>query len=183
MVNAVVRLDKVKSVYSGHIFSVEAPETLQNGFVAHLKGLKAGEREIYELDKPTTASISKKGLVLIANPAINYDESKMSSASEQNYQIKAGEIVRAYELNPHDIFSVSKEGIDLIGADPVAGNYVVAQNNSFKLKEVASLAGTEKFVGKIVRKDTIGTTTVAGAAGSVGRIIEYVVIEVIKNEL
>lgn len=183
MANAVVRLDKVKSVYTGHIFSVEAPEDLQNGFVGHLGNLKAGEREIYTLEKPATASISQKGLVLIANPAINYDESRMSNVSEQNYSIAAGEVVRAYELHTRDIFSVSKEGIDLIGTDPVAGNYVVAQNGSFKLKEVSSLAGTEKFVGKIVRKDTIGTTTVVGAAGAIGHVIDYVVIEVVKNEL
>lgn len=180
-INAVVRLDKVKSVYGGHIFSVKATEEMENGMVAHLGNLLPEEREVYGLQKPATATIAQKGLVLIAHSPINYDESKMSSASEQNYSIEAGEVVRAYEIHEKDIFSVTKEGLDLLGENPVAGNYVVAQNGSFKLKEVATLAGTEAFVGKIVRKDVLGTKTVTGQAGVVFRALEYVVIEVVKN--
>ncbi|PLR72309.1 hypothetical protein [Bacillus sp. UMB0728] len=175
MANSVVRLDKLKSVYGGHIFSVRAAEEMQNGFVAHLGNLEDGEREVYAIDKPATATIAEKGLVLIANPAINYDE---RLRSEQDYKIEAGEAVRAYELNERDIFSVTKEGLSLIGADAVKGNYVVAQNGSFKLKEVATLTGDEAFVGKIVRQDQIGTSTIAAS----GRILTYVVIEVVKNK-
>lgn len=181
MAYSVVRLDNVKAVYTGHIFSIKAPEELQNGFVGHLGDFVNGEREVRTLEKPTTASIDQKGLVLIAHSPINYDESTMASASEQNYKIEAGEVVRAYELHEHDIFSVTKEGIDLIGADATVGNYVVAQDGSFKLKEVATLTGTEAFVGKIIAQEAVGTTTVVGANGAVGRVLEYVVIEVIKN--
>ncbi|STO12862.1 Uncharacterised protein [[Flavobacterium] thermophilum] len=181
MAYSVVRLDNVKAAYTGHIFSVKAPEELQNGFVGHLGGFVNGEREVRTLEKPTTASISQKGLVLIAHSPINYDESTMASASEQNYKIEAGEVVRAYELHEYDIFSVTKEGIDLIGADAGVGNYVVAKDGSFKLKEVATPAGTEAFVGKIIAQEAVGTTTVVGANGAVGRVLEYVVIEVIKN--
>jgi len=181
MAYSVVRLDNVKAVYTGHIFSVKAPEELQNGFVGHLGGFVNGEREVRTLEKPTTASIDQKGLVLIAHSPINYDESTMASASEQNYKIEAGEVVRAYELHEHDIFSVTKEGIDLIGANATVGNYVVAQDGSFKLKEVATPVGTEAFVGKIIAQEAVGTTTVVGANGAIGHVLEYVVIEVIKN--
>ena len=179
MANSVVRLDKVKSVYVGNIFDVRAPEALQNGFVAHLGDLEAGEREVHAIEKPTTASVGQKSVVLIAHSPIVYDNARMGSNSEQNYAIEAGEAVRAYEIGARDIFSVTKEGLSLIGTDAVAGNYLVAQNGSFKLKEVATLAGTEKFVGKIVRQDQIGTTVATGQIG--GRILTYVVIEVVKN--
>lgn len=179
MANSVVRLDKVKSVYGGHIYSVRAVEEMQNGFVAHLGSLEAGEREVYSIEKPSTASIPEKGVVLIAHSPIVYDNARMTSNSEQNYKIEVGETVRAYELVPHDIFSVTKEGLSLIGSDAVAGNYVVAQNGSFKLKEVATLTGDEKFVGKIIRQDQVGTTVATGQFG--GRILTYVVIEVVKN--
>lgn len=180
-INAVVRLDKIKSVYGGHIFNVKATEDMQNGQVGHLGDLLEGEREVYEIAKPTVDSIKEKGLVLIAHSPINYDESKLSSASEQNYAIESGEVVRAYELHEKDIFSVTKEGIDLIGDAPVAGNYVVAQAGSHKLKEVAAIVGDEAFVGKVVRKDVLGTKTVTGQAGVVVRSLEYVVIEIVKN--
>lgn len=181
MANSVVRLDKLKSVYGGHIYSVEAPEALQNGFVAALKGLKAGEREVYEIEKAGT----DKPVVLVAHSPIIYDNARMGANSEQNYEIESGEVVRAYELQPRDIFSVTKEGLNLIGADAVVGNYVVGNGTDFKLTEVAELdtvnPGSETFVGKIVRIDTIGTTTATGQAGSVGRVLNYVVIEVQKN--
>lgn len=177
-INSVVRLDKVASVYQGggHIYSVEAPEALQNGFVAAVKGLKDGEREVYEIEKAGTT----KSVVLIANPAINYDESRLGANSEQNYSIATGEVVSAYDLRKGDIFSVTKEGLTLIGADAVKGNFVVGDGTSFKLKEVASVT-TETFVAKIVRQDVIGNPVVTGQAGSVGRVLTYVVLEVVKN--
>jgi len=181
MANSVVRLDKLKSVYNGNLFSVRAPEEMQNGFVAHLGALESGQREVYGIAKPTTASVAEKGLVLIAHSPIVYDNARASSKSEQAYKIEADEVVRAYEIDARDIFSVTKDGLTLIGDDAVAGNYVVAQNGSFKLKEVATLAGTEKFVGKIIRQDQIGTSVATGQFA--GRILTYVVIEVIKNEI
>jgi len=181
MANSVVRLDKLKSVYTGNIFSVRASEEMQNGFVAHLGALESGEREVYAIEKPTTASVAEKGLVLIAHSPIIYDNARMAANSEQNYKIEADEVVRAYEVAPRDIFSVTKEGLTLIGADAVAGNYVVAQNGAFKLKEVDTLVGTEKFVGKIVRQDQVGTSIATGQFS--GRILTYVVIEVVKNEI
>lgn len=181
MANSVVRLDKVKSVYGGHLYSVRAPQEMQNGMVAHLKGLETGEREVYEINKPTTASIKTDGLVLIAHSPIIYDESRMGNNNEQNYVIAQGEAVRAYEISTRDIFSVSKEGLDLLATNAVAGNYVVAQNGSFKLKEVAAVAGDEAFVGKIIRQDQIGTRVNVGEAGTVGGALTYVVIEVLKN--
>lgn len=181
MANSVVRLDKLKSVYNGNIFSVRAAEEMQNGFVAHLGALESGEREVYAIEKPTTASITEKGLVLIAHSPIIYDEARNAAKTEQNYKIEPGEAVRAYEVEARDIFSVTKEGLSLIGDNAVAGNYVVAQNGSYKLKEVDTLAGTEKFVGKIVRQDQIGTSVATGQFA--GRILTYVVIEVVKNEI
>ncbi|AZV43718.1 hypothetical protein BAOM_3109 [Peribacillus asahii] len=177
MANSVVRLDKVKSTGVGHIYSVLAPEALQNGFVAALKGLKAGEREIYEIEKAGTT----KPVVLIANPAINYDNARQGANSEQEYSIANGEVVRAYELQKTDIFSVTEEGLTLLGTDLVVGNYVIGDASTYKLKESTTVAGTEAFVGKIVRIDTLGTTAVTGQAGSVGRVLKYAVIEVQKN--
>lgn len=178
---AVLRLDNLKSQHSGHIYSVKAPEALENGFVGIVGDYLEGEREIRELVKPTTANVATNGVVLIGHSPVVYDQSRMTSALEKNFTIAQDDVVRAYELHEKDTFSISKDGIDLIGGEPVAGNYVVAQDASFRLKEVATLAGTEAFVGKIVRKDTIGTTMVTGQAGVLGGITEYVVIDVVKN--
>lgn len=176
-INSVVRLDKVKSVYGGHLYAVEAPEALQNGFVAAVKGLKAGEREIHEIEKAGTG----KEIVLIAEPAIVYDNARMGSNSEQNFAIESGDVVRAYEINKGDVFSVTVEGVTLLGANPVVGNHVVGSATDFKLKEIATLAGTETFAAKIVRVDTVGTPLAFGQPGVNHRQLKYVVLEVVKN--
>lgn len=176
-INSVVRLDKVKSVYGGHLYSVETTEAMQNGFVAAVKGLKAGEREIHEIEKAGT----DKEIVLIAEPAIVYDNARMGSNSEQNFSIESGDVVRAYEITKGDIFSVTVEGLDLLGAEPVVDNYVVADAADFKLHEIATLAGTEAFVARIARVDVVGTPLAFGQPGVNHRQLKYVVLEVVKN--
>jgi len=178
----IVRLDKVKSCYVGHIYSVQANEELQNGFVGHLGELIDGEREVYSLVKPTTESIKKDTIVLIANPEINYEERTMNDYALENYSIPANEASKAYELNKTDIFSVSDDMVDVIDKSNGAkkGNYVVAQDGSFKLKEVESLDGTEVFVAKILPLETIGTTTVIGMPGHIGRMTKFIPVQIKK---
>ncbi|MHB9924594.1 hypothetical protein [Clostridium botulinum] len=178
----IVRLDKVKSCYAGHVYSVQANEELQNGFIGHLGDLMDGEREVHSLVKPTTESIKKDTVVLIANPEISYEGRIMSDYALENYSIPANEASKAYELNRTDIFSVSDVIVDVIDKANGAkkGNYVVAQNGSFKLKEVETLDGTEVFVAKILPLETMGTTTVVGMPGHTGRLTKFIPVQVVK---
>ena len=185
MSKGIVILSKIKSVYTGHIYSVQdAAKEIENGMVGHKGDLVTGEREVYEFVQPTTASIAEQALILMANPEVNYEEYKRTDASMLNYALPTGEVGRAYEVDRDDVFEVSNDMVDAIGAEVVEGNFVVMQNGSNLLKEVAAPAGTEVFVGKITGKRNIGTLTYAGQAGGaagIGNVIELVEIEVIKN--
>lgn len=170
----VVRLDKVKAVRSGHIYSVidEANE-LQNGMVAKLDGLVEGERELQNIANPGTDS----SLVLIANPEVNYEEYRTVENALGNYSIPAGTPARAYELGKTDIISISANGID---GTPTVGEFVIGQAGSKKLV-AAETVTNETFVGKVIDKENIGTTTAVGMPGVIGRETEFIVIEVVSN--
>lgn len=188
MSKGIIRLDKVKSVYGGHIYSVRANVELENGFMGHLGDLvesdEVQEREIYNFVQPTTESVSKEPLVLIAEPEINYSERTMSDYALGSFSIPKDKESRAYEISRTDIISYSDNLIDAIDSKTgvVKGNFVVAQNGSFKLKEVASadLSGNETFVGKILNPEKIGTSTVVGMPGVISRVTTFIPIQVIK---
>lgn len=173
---SIVRLDRVKSIYNGHIESIVHNAELQNGWVAQVGGLKDGNRDLRTAVQPTAGA---GALVLIAAPEIVKSEYVKTNNALENFTNEAGKAVRAYHLERGDIFSVTVDGLTLLGANPVVGNYVVAQAG-FKLKEAASVT-TEAFVGKIIEVETLGTSTVVGQNGAIARINKYVVIEVVKN--
>jgi hypothetical protein len=182
--SGIVRLDKVKSVKCGHIYNVQNDAELDNGSVGYIGALLDGEREIYALEQFTTEKIATESIVLVAAPEIVYDESTYAKKKLSAFVNPAKTPVRAYELVAHDIFSVSDDMVTAIDdTDDVVAvdNNVVAQNASFKLAEIATLAGTEKFVGKIIDVETIGTTVPVGAGGNVGTTTNLIAIEVIKN--
>lgn len=178
----IVRLDKVRSVYNGHIESVKSDEPtlkLENGFVGVAGELV--EREIRKLEKPVDESAR---LVLIYNSEINYDESTRTTyALEAFTGLDANNASRGYHLEKGDIYSVSPDMIDAIGAKPAKGNYLVAQAGSYKLKEVASLDDlkTYGFVAKVAGIEQFGTPTVVGQAGVIQRIMELVVVDILQN--
>lgn len=177
MPHAIVRLDKVHSVYSGHIYSVvNTGADMDNGNVVKLGTLVTGERELHATVTPSAGDGS---LYLIASPEIIYDQSTSKSGALENFYIKQNVAARAYKLEAGDIFSVTYDGLTLLAADAVKGNKIVAQSG-LKLKEVASVT-TEKFVGTILDIETYGTTTVVGQAGAIARINKYVVIQVLSN--
>lgn len=177
MANGIVRLDRVRSVYNGHIESVVYNAgVLQNGFVVKAEALVAGERD---LRKATVPVAGDGGVVLIASPEVNEAQYTRNDSALENFSIPAGKAARAYHLEAGDIFSVTEDVLTLIGAGAVVGNKVVV-DNGLKLKEVAEVT-EEGFVGRIIDIETIGTQTVVGQAGAISRFNKLVGIEVVKN--
>lgn len=180
----VVRLDSLAAVYGGgHIYSAQSNVAVQNGSVGVVGNLLAGEREVRSFDQPADLAVAKAALV--AHDEIMYDQVRKSQNNLTKFEIEAGTPFRAYELKEDDIFSVSKDAITAIAADVVVGNKVVLTVGSHMLKElIPSGTGgvtTERFVGRIEAIEQIGVTTVVGAPGLVGGVIDMVVIRVEKN--
>lgn len=177
MAYGVVRLDKVRSVYNGNIFSVVYNGgTLQNGQVVNIGGLVAGERELRTAVQPTAGA---GALAVIAHPEIVYQQFRTIDNALDNFIISAGTATRAYQLQQFDIFSVSTD-VMTNTADTTTNKYVVAQAG-FNLKAVASTT-TEAFVGNVIAIETIGVNNfTTGQNGLQQRVTTFVVIEVQKN--
>lgn len=176
---SVVRLDNLAAVYGGgHIHSVQSTEEIQNGQVGVVGNLLTGEREVRSFDKPANLETDKA--TIVSQDEIMYDESRRSQNNLKNFKIDAGTAFRTYDLMQGDIFSVSLDAVTALGAKLVVGNKVVLEVGSHKLKEAAT-STTERFVGRVEALEYIGTTTVVGAAGVIGGVIELAVIRVEKN--
>lgn len=165
---SVVRLDDYRFP-NGDVFSVRATEVLENGFVGKLGEVEAGNRDIRALEKPKAGD----SLVLIANPALIYDNNRMGSDVETNYFMEAGEAVRVYGLRPTMKFAVSKEGIN---GTPVVGQYLVA-GAGHKLVPSATVPATG-FAAKIVREEPVGG---ALSINLTQTPTTYVVVDVVQN--
>lgn len=164
-----VRMDKVKSVYTGHIFSVRANQELENGFFVALGAIEDNNRDVHEMRTPTAGD----KLYVVANPAIVYDNTRLGSNQERYYFMEEGEVVRAYELGERDVLSVSELGID---GDAVEGEYLVA-GEGLRLVPSATPA-TSGFSARVVRFETVGGTLSLNADQTPTR---YVVMEVESN--
>lgn len=176
---SVVRLDNLSAVYGhGHLHSVQSAEVIQNGMVGKVGNLVTGNREVRNFDKPTALATDKA--VLVAQDEIIYDQTRTSQGNLKNFDIKAGKPFRVYDLHAGDVFSVSKDAITPLAADVVVGNKVTLTVASHRLAEKSSVT-TEKFVGRIEAIESVGVTTVTGAPGLVGGVVELVVIRVESN--
>lgn len=165
---SVVRLDDSRFPNSD-VFSVRGTEILENGFVGKLGAIEVGNRDVRALEVPAAGD----ELVLIANPAMIYDNARLGSATEDQYEMAAGEVVRAYGLRKTLTFGVSKEGIN---GTHVIGEYLVA-GAGHKLVPSATLPATG-FAALVVREDAAGGALSINAPQTP---TIYVVLEVVQN--
>lgn len=165
---SVVRLDDSRFP-NGDVFSVRGTVELENGFVGKLGEIEKGNPDVRGLEAPGSGDT----VVLIANPAIIYDNSRLGSGLENQYSMEASEVVRAYGLRPTFVFSVSKEGIN---GTAVVGEYVTA-DAGYRLTP-AGMKPANGFAAKVVRIEKIGG---ALSLNVTQQPTEYVVLEVVQN--
>lgn len=181
MAKSIVNLAKVKSQRTGHVLHVISADELENGFIVFAGDNVEGESELRDATKPTTDAIATDSAYLVYNDEILYDESTYAKKQLGQFSIPAGIPARAYELAKEDEFEVSYDGLTLLADDAVVGNVLVVANGSYKLKELATPAGTEKFVAKIIAVKTVGTMAYVGSNGQVGNQYKMAVARVEKN--
>ena len=167
----VAKLAKVKSVYTGNTFSVRTTQEMENGFFVKLGDVDPNNIEVHEMVVPQAGD---KGLVLIANPAIIYDNTaRLGADQERFYFMEAGEVVRGYEIGATDILGISKLGIE---GDAVEGEYLVAGNGVKLVPSATPVA--DAFCAKVIRFDKVGG---ALALNLTHEATEYVMMEVLTN--
>lgn len=167
-VKSVVRLDDSRFPNTD-IFTVRAEAILENGFVGTLGAIEAGNPDVRKLEVPKALD----SLVLIANPAMIYDNGRLGSGAENMYEMTAKEAVRAYGLRKTFVFGVAKEGVN---GTAVVGQYLVS-GVGHKLVPSATLPASG-FAAKVVRFDPVGGALSINVSHTP---TTYVVVEVVQN--
>lgn len=169
VIRSMVRLDDVKSVYTGKNFSVRLKDEAENGFVVKLGDIEANNRDVHGAVKP----VAEDKVVLIAEVPMIYDNNRLGTGQEKYFAMEAKEVVRAYELQANDKFSVTKQGIE---GDAIVGEYLVT-GTGYKLVPSATVPANG-FAAKVVREERVGGKFSLNVDHAP---LEYVVMEVVQN--
>lgn len=165
---SVVRLDDSRFT-STDIYSVRLNDDAENGFVVKLGDVETDNLDVRKAETPA----AEDSIVLIANPAIVYDNARMGSGLETNYFMKEGEVVRAYAPKATFLFSLSEEGIN---GTAVKGEYLVTGAGN-KLVPSPTIPASG-FAGKVVDFETVGGRISLLAEHSP---VKYAIIETVQN--
>lgn len=149
---ACVRTDNMSGTVNGkdlvslkyEVSSKEAP--IENGNIVVVGDLLTGEREVRKATAPTAAA-ALDTLALVASEEVVKTKQYNTLADFRN---EAGDIIRGYRLNKHDIFSVTKEALNIGESVTVAVGSIVEAMAGTKMNVVASLTSGSTKIGKII---------------------------------
>ena len=138
--HAVAGSSRLTAVQTGEIYNVKISTDLDNGTIIGL-GDRTGN-DYYAQAAATTFTgkiveqaangnyyievLTAENAYLVLQVPLTYYEFSTSAKAESTFYNEAGDIVRVYKLNPHDIFELSAEGIG--GAIAVGKSVTVTAN-------------------------------------------------------
>lgn len=155
-VHGVAESTMLKATKVGHHYNLEADVDIDNGSVAKIGEYKRAD--VWEAVIPT----KKDKIVLILTAPKIYEEYEKKMQEEQYFYNAAGEIMRAYEIQDTDRFSLSAEAFaDDATLENAVGKYVVVDEKGYKLTTADAnpnaTAAVNAFVGKIIDINKNGT--------------------------
>lgn len=133
------------------------PATIQNGRVVTLGALEAGEREVFVA---TDVAANTDEAYVVDAPELQY--SQEITLGLNDFQNPAGTTLRLRKLAIGDIFAVSANAIDPIGADPVVTNFIATPAAGNQWAEVANAAGGQSVICEIIDTYVLGQDPLGG---------------------
>lgn len=146
-----VRSYLVSAKYMG---SGSTATAIDNGAVVKLDGLMSNEREIFKAVTPA-AGDALGTIGLVASPE-TFKDGLTHDLNE--FENKAGKVIRVYKLHAGDIFSLTAEAID--GTADVGS--IIELQAATKLKAISSATQSSTGVGKVIDKETTDGRTYYG---------------------
>lgn len=148
-----VAADLVSVKYMGKDGNTET--AIDNGCVVKLSGLMAGEREVWKGVTPD-ANTALSDIAIIGSEEVMYDERKKNLDEFEN---TAGTISRGYVPRSRNIFSATKDSLNIgDGVTPSVG-CAVELMAGVKLNVVASATSGSTQVGEIIAIEPAGRYT------------------------
>ena len=145
----------LKATKVGHHYNlVNESKDIDNGSVAAIGDRK--KADVFEAKVPAKGD---KIVLILTAPKI-YEEYTTKMQEEQYFYNAAGEIMRAYEIQDTDRFSLSAEAFAK-EATPAVGKFVVVDGKGYKLTTAEAnpnaTTATNGFVGEIIEINPNGT--------------------------
>ena len=141
---AVAESTLLKATRCGHHYNLVADVDVENGSLCKIGQFV--KEDVFQADIP---AIGDKCVLILTAPKI-YETYTTRMQEESNFYNAAGEVMRAYEIQDTDRFTLSAEAFDESAA-PAVGQYVAVTGTGYKLTTVgdADPGATYGFVGKI----------------------------------
>lgn len=153
-IHGVAESTMLKATKVGHHYNLEAEVDIDNGSVA-----KIGEYKRPDVWEAVIPAKEDKIVLILTAPKI-YEEYEKKMQEEQYFYNAAGEIMRAYEIQDTDRFSLSEEAFS-DDANAEVGKYVVVDETGYKLTTADDNPNADgavnAFVGKIIDVNKNGT--------------------------
>lgn len=119
---------------------------IENGNIVVIGDLLSGEREVRKATPPIATS-KLATLALVASEEVVKDKDYNGLSDFIN---EAGDIIRGYRLTSKDVFSVTKEALDIASGYTVKVGDVVEATAGTKMKVVATLTTSSTQIGNII---------------------------------
>jgi hypothetical protein len=143
-----IKIDKAQATDNGSLKSVQLAATpLENGFVFFADTLVTGQREIYQVVQPVTATLTTGNLLIHASVPTTY----LAGDTIVNYVLAAGKTGRAFTPKVGDIYTITDANIT---GTSVLNQFLIPADQSFRLVPSATI-GTTKFSAKVIEKGTL----------------------------
>jgi hypothetical protein len=157
----VVRTDNVKAtkdgnIKSGRYYVTTTATAIDNGNIVKLDSLLSAStnREIWKV--VAAGAVTTPNCYLVGTPEVIYSEETKASGALDQFVNPAGANITLIGLEVGDTFAISDECITPINDDddlPAVGSYVAPGATGTKFVEVASIAQSEVFYGKIIARE------------------------------
>ena len=155
--------------YAERIFDAVAATDIENGTFGYLNGLKVisgsnKEPNVYNFVAGTKAGLTAGDIVVVDNPAWDYDTCKITNQRRDKYVIPAGTVFRVRVVKKNDEFGISAEGITAASRTNLdVDAYLTIDSSTGKLVAAASTASTPIMEAVVMRKRNVGNTLVTTA--------------------
>lgn len=169
--HAVFVSSDIRATRAGHMLNLVHTENCDNGTI-WAKGEPSKDKNSREVYKAAAAKAEDKVYVIGSVPLLPRARNK-AEAAETNFYNEAGDVMRAYPLEPDDRYEVSASLVKAADSEVKVGQFVIADvATAGKYEEKTTDEGTAAFAAVIREVKTYGY-----GAGADKRML----IEVIRN--
>ena len=130
-----------EAIFDADVLSVQHDSVaLDDGYLCNLSGLVSGERDLYSVATPLTATLGSAEAVMVVGAEVYIDALGFRTPvhNKTSFTYIAGRPVRVYRMRVGMRFKINTSAIS---GTPVVGQYVIPANATYQPAVAADLSG------------------------------------------